>query len=205
MIVIDPLRTETAALADEHHFIRPGTDALLLAAMLQTILEERLTAEGEWRDGCDGFEDLGPAVRRFTPERVAGVTGLDAETIRRLARDLAITPRAVLYGRLGTTTQRFGGLCSWLLIVLNTVTGHLDRPGGLMFGRSAVDLVDLGARAGQRGHFDAWRSHVSGLPEFGGELPVSTLAEEIDTDHALYDELTGTAVLSGVPVEVSAP
>src|SRR5712671_6302183 len=168
LVVVDPRRTETAAEADQHLAIRPGTDALLLLALLQVIFE-------------DGRAELREAAARFPPERVAERTGIPAGEIRALARAFAAAPSAVAYGRVGASTQEFGGLAAWLVIALNTVTGNLDREGGFLFASPAADLVGVSARTGDRGHFSVWKSRVRGLPEFGGELPAATLAEEIDT------------------------
>ncbi|MFW6052194.1 MAG: molybdopterin oxidoreductase family protein [Myxococcota bacterium] len=180
VVVVDPRRTETARDADEHVFIRPGTDALLLAAMLQVVFEEGLDRRTHVRSFADGEDALREAVAPFTPERAADPTGVEAPTIRRLARELATAERGVAYGRIGLSTQAFGGLCQWLLNALNAVTGHLDREGGAMFPRPAIDA--LGGKGGfgiGRGSHGRWASRVRGLPEFGGELPVATLAEDI--------------------------
>lgn len=182
LIVVDPRRTETAAAADLHVPIRPGTDALLLLAILQVVLGERLTSPGRLDAMADGRAEIESLVAPFTPEAVAPATGVPADTTRELAREFARTAPAVAYGRVGVSMQEFGGLASWLINVLNVVTGNLDRAGGAMFTRPAVDLVDMAARVGQRGHFDKGRSRVRGLPEFGGEYPVAVLAEEIETE-----------------------
>jgi anaerobic selenocysteine-containing dehydrogenase len=178
VVVVDPRRTETAKVADEHHFVRPGTDAFLLAALLATIFEEGLDDPGPLGELADGWEAVRRAVARFPPERVAPAVGIGAGEIRRLARDFAAAPSAACYGRIGVSVQEFGGLCQWLINLLNLATGNLDRPGGAMFTRPAVDLV---ARRYGGGSFGRWRSRVRGLPEFAGELPVSALAEEILT------------------------
>jgi anaerobic selenocysteine-containing dehydrogenase len=179
LVVVDPRRTETAAVADQHLAIRPGADALLLLAMLQVLFLEK-------RDrpvpGAEGLEQLRQAASAFPPERVAERTGIPAATIRELARAFSSAPAAVAYGRVGASTQEFGALASWLLIALNAVTGNLDREGGFMFTTPAVDLLGASSRIGDRGHFGVWKSRVRGLPEFGGELPAATLAEEIDTE-----------------------
>ncbi|MFC4455023.1 molybdopterin-dependent oxidoreductase [Deinococcus sonorensis] len=179
VVLLDPRRTETAALASEHHFIRPGTDALLLLSLLQVIFEEGLERLESLASFTDGLDALKAAAAAYPPERVAGRTGVDAATIRRLAREFAGTPRAVIYGRIGLSIQRFGGLCQWLLNALNAVTGHLDREGGAMFPRPAFDLLQR-AQPGQT-HHGRWSSRVRGLPEFDGELPVAALAEEMLT------------------------
>ncbi|MEM9490764.1 MAG: molybdopterin-dependent oxidoreductase, partial [Myxococcota bacterium] len=184
LVVIDPRRTETAELADQHVFIRPGSDAYLLAAMLHVIFAQGLARPGRLTAllGPDGALDrLAGLVGRFPPERAASLTGIECATIVQLARDFAAAPSAVCYGRLGTCTQRFGAVTSWLIDCLNIATGNFDRPGGAMFATPAADLSRLAALMGQSGHFDHWRSRVSGLPEFNGELPATALAEEITT------------------------
>ncbi len=181
IVVLDPRRTETADAATEHHFVRPGSDALALAAMIHTLFDEGLVGGGPWRAWSDGLDDLADAVAPFEPERVADAVGISAATLRALARDIAETDGAAVYGRLGMTTQRFGGVAGWLLLALNTIAGQLDHPGGMMFPTPPVDLHGLAARIGQTGHFDRYRSRVRNLPEFGGELPAATLSDEIET------------------------
>ncbi|WP_031468428.1 molybdopterin-dependent oxidoreductase [Sciscionella sediminilitoris] len=178
LVVLDPRRTETAAKADEHLFIRPGTDALLLASLVRVLFEENLVRASKPLSQVDV---LRAAVREFGPERTAPVTGIPAATVRALARELAASPRAVVYGRIGVSTQEFGGACSWLITAVNALTGHLDEPGGAMFALPAVDLVPSAALIGQTGSTGTFRSRVRGLPEVAGELPVVALAEEIAT------------------------
>ncbi len=177
VVVVDPRRSETAALADAHHFIRPGTDALFLLAMLHTLFAEGLVRPGRLAGFTDGTARIEALAASFPPERVAERTGIDAAAVRELARAFASAERAVCYGRIGVSTQAFGAVCQWLINVVNVVTGNLDRPGGAMFTTPAVDVVRQakGRRPGR------WKSRVRGLPEFGGELPVATLAEEILT------------------------
>ncbi|HEX9579280.1 MAG TPA: molybdopterin-dependent oxidoreductase [Myxococcales bacterium] len=179
LVVVDPRCTETAAAADQHLAIRPGTDALLLLAMLHSLFEMQRANPPPFTDGLPLLRE---AASRFPPERVAGHTGISASAIRDLARAFASAPAAVAYGRVGTSTQEFGSLCAWLIVALNAVTGNLDRQGGFMFTTPAADMVALSARTGDRGHFGIWKSRVRGLPEFGGELPAATMAEEMDTD-----------------------
>jgi anaerobic selenocysteine-containing dehydrogenase len=181
LVLIDPRRTETAALADAHHFIRPGADALLLAAMLHTIFAEGLDAPGRLLPLLDGWEELPGLVEPFAPERVAAAVGMEASEIKTLARDFANAPAAACYGRMGTCVQEFGGLASWLIYVLNIVTGNLDREGGSMFATAAADLPAVAKAIGQGGHFGKFRSRVSELPEFNDELPVASFAEEMET------------------------
>lgn len=174
-VVIDPRRTETAAKADAHHFIRPGTDVLLLLALLHTLFAENRIQPGQHISGVENIKNI---VTDFPPEKVVTATGIDAQTIRQLAYDFADAESAVCYGRFGVSTQEFGAVCQWLINVVNIVTGNFDRPGGAMFTRPAIDTVQ---QPGRRGHYGKWHSRVRGLPEFGGELPVAVLAEEILT------------------------
>ncbi|SNR28319.1 Anaerobic selenocysteine-containing dehydrogenase [Haloechinothrix alba] len=180
-VVLDPRRTETAELTGEHHFIRPGTDALLLMSLVHVLFTERLVRTGHLGEYLTGLDRLREAAVDFPPERTSEVTGVDPAVARRLARDLAGTERAVLYGRVGTCTQEFGGLNGWLLVAVNALAGNLDTPGGAMFTTPAVDAVPAARWAGHAGSFARYGSRVRGLPEFGGELPVSVLAEEIET------------------------
>ncbi len=178
VVVIDPRRTETAQVADEHHFIRPGTDVLLLLGMAHTLFAENLVKPGRLAEFTDGFDALREAVQAYSPERVAAPTGLTAATIQQLARDMAAAERASLYGRVGVSTQAYGGLCLWLINALNILTGHFDAPGGMMLTHPAIDV--LGRRAVYT-RYNRFRSRVSQRPEFMGELPVACLAEEILT------------------------
>ncbi|PRX98815.1 molybdopterin-dependent oxidoreductase [Allonocardiopsis opalescens] len=195
LVVLDPRRTETARLADEHHFVRPGTDAALLLAMVRTILDEDLAAPADYVTGLDRVR---AAVDPFTPERAAAATGVAADTVRRLARDFAASPAAAAYGRTGVSTQRHGTACHWAIQLLNIVTGNLDRPGGTLLARPAVDPIGR-LNPGRSGR---WRSRVRGLPEFGGELPAAALAEEIAAPGP--DRVRALLTVAGNPV-LSAP
>ncbi|MGW1748686.1 molybdopterin oxidoreductase family protein [Streptomyces sp. NPDC002092] len=181
LTVIDPRRTRTAKLADRHIAIRPGTDALLLAAMAYALFEEGLVDTGELTPHLQGLEELRAAVQDFSPEAVAGACDVDAPTIRTLARELAAAPTAAVYGRIGSCTVPHGTLASWLVDVLNVLTGNLDRPGGALFPQAATDRTPRPAGPSHGFTLARWRSRVSGHPEAKGELPLSALAEEIDT------------------------
>ncbi len=181
IVLIDPRRTETAALVDAHHFIRPGTDALLLLALLHTIIADGSVHIEHYASYLTGLDTLVALVQPFTPERVAGATGMAADTIRTIARDFAAAPTAVAYGRVGVSMQEFGGLACWLISALNVVTGRLDARGGAMFTTPAIDILRDDQKTSEHVRFGRWRSRVRGLPEFAGELPVSALAEEIET------------------------
>lgn len=201
VVVIDPRLTETARLASAHHFITPGTDALALLAILHVLFAEGLTRPGRLAAFTDGLDAVRAVAARFPPERVAAATGLDADTLRAIARDFAAAKAPVAYGRIGVSTQAFGTLCAWLLNCLNLVMGRLDAEGGAMFTRPAVDLVSNPALLG-KGHFGKWKSRVRGLPEFGGELPVAALAEEIATPGD--GQVKALITLAGNPV-LSSP
>ena len=183
LVVIDPRRTETAAMADTHHFIRPGSDVFLLAAMVHTLFAEglvRLGAVAQWVQGVDAVKDV---VAPFTPEAVARRCGMDAQSIKNLARELATTERAAVYARIGTCTQEYGTLASWLVDVVNTLTGHLDQVGGVLFAKSAAFAANTMGKPGVGKGVSVGRHHarVSGAPEVYGELPMTCMAEEIET------------------------
>src|SRR3954466_10358342 len=180
VVVVDPRRSRTAEESDEHLFIRPGTDALFLFALVHVLDAEGLVTPV---DHLNGVEEVLALAQDFAPGPVAEATGIPASTIERIARELAGGPRAAVYGRIGTCTQEFGTLASWLVDVLNTLTGNLDQPGGAMCPRAAAGAKNATGKPGSgRGiPLGRWGSRVRGLPESFGELPVACLAEEIET------------------------
>ncbi len=182
MVVIDPRRTETAALADAHHFIRPNSDVFLLAAMVQTMFAENLVQLGPVAPWVDGVDAVQAAVGSFTPEVVAPRCGIPAQTIRELTRTLASANRAAVYARIGTCTQEFGTTASWLVDVLNTLTGNLDQQGGVRFAKSAAFATNTTGKPGIGKGVTTGRHHarISSAPEVYGELPMTCLAEEIE-------------------------
>jgi anaerobic selenocysteine-containing dehydrogenase len=184
LVVVDPRRTETAAQADEHHFIRPGADVFLLAGMVHTLFADNLVRLGRLAPFVNGVDAEQSAIRPFGPDAVAARCGISPDTIRRLAREFAAAPRAAVYGRIGTCTQEYGSLATWLIDVLNVLGGRLDEPGGSMFPKAAAFAVNTVGTAGSgRGVTTGrHRSRVSGAPEVFGELPMTCLAEEIETD-----------------------
>lgn len=198
IVVVDPRKTRTAKLADQHLFIQPGTDALLLLAIVNTIFEADLVDLGRLGEFTDGLDIVEQVVAEFTPETVSEATGISAETIRQLAHDFATSESAVCYGRVGLSTQEFGGLCNWLINVLNIITGNLDNPGGAMFTLPAVDVVGFTTLTGQVGNQGRWNSRVRGLPEFGGELPVAVLGEEMMTEGE--GQIKAMVTVAGNPV-----
>jgi anaerobic selenocysteine-containing dehydrogenase len=200
VVVIDPRRNETAELADRHVFIRPGTDAVLLLAVLYTLDAEGLVQPGRLRPLIDGWDEFWQAVRGVSPEAAGPITGIDPETIRLLARQFAAAPSASWYGRVGVCHQEFAGLAAWLVNALNVVVGRLDHPGGAMFPRPPIDPV--GSGLAPFGGFARWHSRVRGLPEFDGELPAVALAEEMTTPGP--GQIRALVVCAGNPV-LSAP
>ncbi|MER7924412.1 molybdopterin oxidoreductase family protein [Streptomyces sp. NPDC096057] len=204
LTVIDPRRTRTAKLADRHIAVRPGGDALLLAAMTHVLFDEHLVRLGELAPHVQGVDELRAAVRDFTPEAVSGACDVTADEIRELARELAAAPTAAVYGRIGSCTVPHGTLASWLVDVLNILTGNLDRPGGALFPQAATDRTPRPAGPGRGFALGRWRSRVSQYPEAKGELPLSALAEEIDTATAEGEPIRALIAVAANPV-LSAP
>lgn len=194
-VVIDPRRSETAEIASEHHFIRPGSDAYLLMAMIHTLFDEGLVNTGELSDILEGIEEVEAISRKFSPDRAAEVTGIAADTIRQLARELAATKRAVVYGRMGVSTQSFGSLCQWTIQLLNIFTSHLGERGGAMVPTAAFQNI-TNSESGA-GYYASSRTRVSGLPIFSGEYPTSVLAEEILTPGE--DQIRALVSIAGNP------
>ncbi|MEV6656872.1 molybdopterin-dependent oxidoreductase [Nocardia fluminea] len=195
LVVVDPRETRTAALADQHLFIRPGSDAYLLFGIVHTLFEEGLT---NVRVDVAGLGELRAAALDFPPEAVAERTGIPATTIRALARELAAAPTAAVYARIGTCTAEFGTLTQWLVDALNTLTGNLDSPGGAMFAAAAAG----GVQRSRPFRLGRWTSRVRELPEAMGELPVATLADEIETPGE--GQIRALVTVAGNPV-LSAP
>ncbi|MFE5371793.1 molybdopterin oxidoreductase family protein [Streptomyces mirabilis] len=204
LTVIDPRTTRTAKLADRHVTIRPGTDALLLAAMTYVLFEEKLVDLRELAPHVQDVEELATAVRDFTPEAASEACDVDADTIRALARELAAAPTAAVYGRIGSCTVPHGTLASWLVDVLNILTGNLDRPGGALFPQAATDKTPRPAGPGRGFALGRWHSRVSRHPEAKGELPLAALAEEIDTATPEGSPVRALIAIAANPV-LSAP
>ncbi|WP_406156084.1 molybdopterin oxidoreductase family protein [Streptomyces canus] len=204
LTVIDPRRTRTAKLADRHIAIRPGADALLLAAMVYVLFEEGLVDTGELTPHLQGLDELREAVQDVTPEAVADACDVDAGVTRALARELAAAPTAAVYGRIGSCTVPHGTLASWLVDVLNILTGNLDRPGGALFPQAATDRTPRPAGPSHGFALGRWHSRVSRHPEAKGELPLSALAEEIDTATTEGEPVHALIAVAANPV-LSAP
>ncbi|PJZ79916.1 molybdopterin-dependent oxidoreductase [Leptospira meyeri] len=181
-VVVDPRKSETAIHANEHLFIKPGTDAYFLLAVLHFLFEKQLIKPSHLIRNED-LKSLENITKEYSPERVSKITGVSKETIERITFEFANAPSAVCYGRVGVSTQEFGAICQWLINVINLVTGNLDQKGGAMFTLPAVDLVGEGSvMRSSPGSFNSYQSRVRKLPEFSEELPVAALAEEILTE-----------------------
>ncbi|MFK8012089.1 MAG: molybdopterin-dependent oxidoreductase [Marinicellaceae bacterium] len=201
VVVVDPRRTETAKKADQHLFIKPEQDALLLLAMIQTVIEDDMVNLRHLKDKIVGYADLVNATAEFTPESVAESVGIEADKIRQLAHDFANASSAVCYSRMGASTQTFGGLCQWATLVLNTITGNLDHEGGAMFPQPAFDLLAR-VQPGKPNSYGRYSSRVKKLPYFNGEFPVATMVDEILTPGE--GQIKALFTVAGNPV-LSAP
>jgi anaerobic selenocysteine-containing dehydrogenase len=200
LVVIDPRRSETATVADQHIFVKPGSDAYVLMAIINTLFKENQLNLGHLEDHLDGLDAIRTAVSGFSLELAEQQSGIDADTIRDLAIELATTDKAVIYGRMGVSVQEFGSLCQWAIQVINILIGSLDTEGGAIATSPAFAYVKKGTPGG--GHFDLFKSRVSGLPEFAGELPAVTMAEEMLTPGD--GQIKAMVTIAGNPVISSA-
>jgi anaerobic selenocysteine-containing dehydrogenase len=183
VVVVDPRRSETAGLASEHVSIRPGTDAALLLAMVQVLAAaDRIDLERLGRV-ADGWPEIAARLARFTPAAVEQLTGVARATIERLALEFADAPTSVAYSRMGPNNARHATLACHAVELLNLAAGRLGEVGGAMFPTPPIDVARL-ARLTGTDTFGRHRSRVRGLPELIGELPATTLAEEIETPGA---------------------
>ena len=195
VVVIDPRRSETGELADQHIFIRPGSDVLLLLAMIHELYAQNLVNPGSVEKLLDTpAASLAEHFQAWTPERAASATGIPADQIRALVSDFCAADAPVLYGRMGVSVQAFGTLCQYLISLFNILSGRLDVPGGLMFTQPAVNVLAQTSP----GNMGRYHSRVRKLPEFGGELPVATLAEEILTPGE--GQIRAMLLMAGNPV-----
>lgn len=199
VVVIDPRRSETADIASEHLPIKPGSDAFALMAIIHTLFEESLVKLGHLKPLLKDIDQVEDLAKNFAPEKIAHLTGMTADTIRDLARQLSNTPRAALYGRMGISVQRYGSLCNWAIQVINILAGNLDREGGTLLAQAAVGMVQPGDPTA--GNFGRWHSRVSKLPEFNGEIPAAVMAEEMLTEGE--GQAKGLFIMAGNPVSSS--
>ena len=201
VVVVDPRRTETAKMADEHLFIRPEKDALLLLSMIHTVFANQQIDLGHLENYVEGLDKIESLVKNFSPQEMSDYIGIDASAIEKLATDMASAKSAVCYSRMGASTQTFGGLCQWLTNVFNIITGNFDSEGGAMFPQPAFDLLRRTER-GQKTSYGRYQSRVRKLPFFNGEFPVATLADEITTPG--QDQIKALITVAGNPV-LSSP
>ena len=198
VVVIDPRFTETSKISNQHFHIKPGTDAFLLLALIHEVFNQNLTTKGHLENHINGWGTIKEIAKQYPPEKITKIIGIDTEDIRLLARQFATSKRAVCYGRLGLSTQEFGGLCQWLVNVLNCITGNLDSIGGALFTLPAIDIVGMSKMTGKTGSFNKRQSNVHKLPEFTGEFPVATLADEILTPGD--NQIKAMVTVAGNPV-----
>lgn len=197
IVTVDPRRSETARLADEHVFIRPGTDAAFLLAMLSTLIEDGAVDRDGLARTTTGWDQVAARVAAFTPERAAAWTGVEAAVTRRLAAAFAAARRAVVYTRIGVCNNAYGTLATWAGDLLNVATGRLGAEGGALFPEPALDAAQFADLGRLNGH-GRWRSRVRDLPEIGGDLPAAVLAEEIETPGT--GQIRALVTVAGNPV-----
>jgi anaerobic selenocysteine-containing dehydrogenase len=201
VVVVDPRRSRTALAADEWIPIIPDGDGLFLAAIAQVMFDEDLADVGAHLvRHVVGLDEVADALSRFTPEAVEVACGVDAATIRRIAREIASADGAAVYGRIGTTTVSFGTTTSWLVDIVNTISGNLDREGGAMFTLPVAGSPNTRGNPGKGRGFRVGKGHsrVRGLPEVMGEYPIAALAEEISTPGG--GQLRALVTIAGNPV-----
>ena len=179
VINIDPRYTETSKISSNHFFINPGKDALLLLSLLHVIFEQGINEKTHLSNHLKGLNEIKEIVKKYPPQKTASIIGINGFEIQKIAKDFMNSETAVCYGRMGVSTQEFGGICQWLINVINIVTNNMDKVGGAMFTKPAIDLVFMTGMQGKVGNFDRYRSRVHDLPEYSGELPVATLADEM--------------------------
>ena len=179
VINIDPRYTETSKISSNHFFINPGKDALLLLSLLNVIFEQGIDEKTHLSSHLKGLEEIKEIIKQYPPQKTAAIIGIDSLEIQKIAKNFMNSKTAVCYGRMGVSTQEFGGICQWLINVINIVTNNMDKAGGAMFTKAAIDLVFMTGMKGKVGNFDRYRSRVHDLPEYSGELPVATLADEM--------------------------
>jgi anaerobic selenocysteine-containing dehydrogenase len=202
VVTIDPRRTETAQIASEHLFIKPGSDAYFLLSVCHVLFDEGLVAPGRLADFTDGFDRIEEIAKSYTPERVAAATGIAPDATRQLVRDFCAAQGA-WYGRIGLCTQEFGTLASWLIYVVNILTGRLDAEGGMMFTRAATGRTEAG-RPGEPFEFGRYKTVARGIPEISGQIPCGVMAEEMEAASAGDQRMRGFISTMGNPV-LSAP
>ncbi|TVP90453.1 MAG: molybdopterin dinucleotide-binding protein [Pseudomonadaceae bacterium] len=194
VVLVDPRRTESARYVDQHLFIKPGTDAFFLMGLIRHVLDKGLTKPGRLQELADDWDALAPLFDGLTLEQVSARCGIAVNQIKQIAEDFAAAECAVCYGRMGISTQSYGALNHWLMLVLNILTGNLDSPGGMMFTTPAFNK----AQSRPMGSFNTYQSRARGLPEFDSYFPAVTIAEEMLTPGE--GQVRGFVCVAGNPV-----
>ncbi len=199
LVVVDPRRTETAKLADEHHFVKPGTDTALLIGILKSIFDAGLADISRLEAILDdSWSAIEPAIAGFDMDQLAAHCGISVEDMQDMAAQLAADQPAAIYGRMGVSVCEFGTLNQWLIQVINIASGNLDREGGTMVPQPALDTINLVGRGSVR-TVDTVRGV---MPSVMGELPMVTFADEMLRDDD--ERIRSLFVVTGNPV-LSAP
>jgi anaerobic selenocysteine-containing dehydrogenase len=201
VVVVDPRRSKTAENSDEWVSIRPGTDGLFMAALANVMFAEGIAkVEPRIASHMNGLDEFRTAVQPFTPERVTAATGVPADTIVRIAREMCAAPTCAVYGRIGVNTVEFGSTNAWLVNALSIITGNFDKRGGDMFTTPAAGGASTRGTAGKGKGFQTGRGHsrVSNKPEVLGEYPVAVFAEEILTPGE--NQIRAAITVAGNPV-----
>ena len=179
LFFVDPRQTESAKVAGEHVFIRPGTDVFFYLAFLHEVLGRGAVDRARVAEHGKGFGQLDAVVDGWTPERAAEVTRMPAETLRRLVDAYLSADGAALYSSTGVNMGGHGALCFWLQEVINFVTGNLDRRGGTLVGEGIIDFPAFGKRTGTL--LGKHRSRIGDFQATNDALPGGLLADEILT------------------------
>lgn len=198
IVVVDPVRTESAEKADTHLAVRPGQDWALLLAMVKVILDDGLEHRDDCRDLAMGMAALRALAADADLDDLATRCGIPRAEIETLARDFAAAPGAMAITRTGVSLHVSGTIGEWLGHVLNVITGRMDRPGGRRFERGYVDALKLAAFAKPVDHL----SRVQGRPMVAGHHGLDELPGEITTSGA--GQIRAMVINAGNPV-ISGP
>ncbi len=199
LIVVDPRRTETAKIADAHHFVKPGTDTALIIGILKSIFDGGLVDTSRVDELLDdSWGAIEPAIADFDMDQLAAHCGISVATMQEMAEQLAADQPAALYGRMGVSVCEFGTLNQWLIQIINIASGNLDRVGGTMVPQPALDTINLVGRGSVR----TIETVRGTMPSVMGELPTITFADEMLRDDE--QRIRSLFVLTGNPV-LSAP
>jgi anaerobic selenocysteine-containing dehydrogenase len=178
LIVVDPRKTETAKLADIHLPIRPGTDALLLKAMISLILKEGWENKAYLADHTSGFDSVKSCFENFDARAAVKTCSLDFEQVREVTR-LYATRKSSLRYDLGLFMGRHSALNSYLIVILQAICGRLCSPGGNVINGH---LMPIGPHTDERDS-KIWRTMATNSFPVCGSFPPNVMPEEILSDH----------------------